>query len=376
MRADRLLKGRVLSSGQGVLLLQVPGGALVEAAHPGGETARSGDLVRLGAACEVVHRHPTGVFPRAGTDAPRFVDPTRWERLRRRADLLHETRTWFRDEGFLEVDTPLVVPSPGTEVHLAATEVRQRPRPGAEPERRFLATSPEYAMKRLLAGGAPPIFQLGHVFRDGERGRNHRPEFSLLEWYRPWRSPEAILDDCERWIRRLAGGDVVTWQGRTLDLRPPWPRLPFHEALRDRGGVADPYALSADEKLRLHVERVEPTLGDGRPEFLVDWPIEMASLARPKEGDPRVAERFELFALGLELGNGFGELTDAAEQRRRCEDERLERRALGLPDHPLDPDFLGALEEGMPPSSGIAVGIDRVVMLLTDAADIDDVLPF
>ncbi|MGM0576273.1 MAG: EF-P lysine aminoacylase EpmA [Myxococcota bacterium] len=373
------LTGRVARVEGDALLLQVPGGHLRRVEVRAAGAVRVGDLVRVEPGppptLEVLHRHPTGEWPGPG-DPMRLADPGRWERLARRADLLETTRALFRERGLLEVETPLVVASPGTEVHLQATEVHQRPGPGEPARTRWLITSPEYHMKRLLAGGAPPIFQVARVFRDGERGRHHRPEFTMIEWYRPWAGVDDIMADCEAWLRRLAGGDTLRWQGHTVDLTPPWPRLPFLEALRTRGGIVEPERLTAAEQLRALVEHVEPGLGHGRPIFLTDYPIAMASLARPKPGDPRVAERFELYAAGLELGNGFGELTNPAEQRRRCEEDLRARRERDLPVYPLDEAFLGALEEGMPPSAGIAAGLDRVVMLLTDAADIDDVLAF
>ena len=341
-------------------------------------TCRAGDLVRVSGdppAVSVVWAHPTGCYP--GADGLRWLaDASRWDRMARRADLLFQTRRFFRQAGFVEIETPLLVPAPGTEVHLDPVPAELRPGPGQPPERRFLITSPEAHMKRLLVADAPPIFQICKVFRDGERGVHHRPEFTMLEWYRPWSGYERLMEDCEAWLRALAGADEITHRGRRIDLRPPWTRLTFREALRTRGDVTDPDALSPDEQLRVLVERVEPTLGEERPEFLVEYPIAMASLARPSPRDPRVAERFELFVGGLELGNAFGELTDATEQRRRCLAENTERRRLGLSEMPLDEPFLGALEDGMPPSAGIAVGLDRVIMLLTDAPDIDAVLAF
>ncbi|TNF28208.1 MAG: EF-P lysine aminoacylase GenX [Deltaproteobacteria bacterium] len=300
----------------------------------------------------------------------------RFDALRRRAELLDRTRAWFRDAGFLEVETPLLVESPGTEVHLDPVPARLTPRPGAAPEPRWLITSPELHMKRLLAAGSPPIFQLARVFRDGERGYRHRPEFTMLEWYRPWAGYEALMEDCEGWIRTLAGSDRLVYQGRAIDLTPPWPRLRFFDALRERADVVEPERLDPDQQLMAFVDRVERTLGVDRPEFLIEWPITMASLARRAPHDPRVAERFELFIAELELGNAFGELTDAAEQRERCVSENAERREQGRPELPLDEAFLGALTDGMPPSAGIAVGIDRVIMLLTDAASIDEVVAF
>ena len=342
---------------------------------------RPGDLVvlrRTGRdawSLEIAFSHPTGEFPAAGSDAMTLLGG-RFAALRRRAELLDRTRAWFRAAGFLEVETPLLVASPGTEVHLDPVPATLVPRAGAAPERRWLITSPELHMKRLLAAGSPPLFQLARVFRDGERGQNHRPEFTMLEWYRPWAPYDALMADCEAWLLALAGSDRIVYQGRAIDLTPPWPRVRFYDALRERAGLVEPERLDPEAQLLAFVERVEQTLGADHPEILLEWPIAMASLARPAPDDPRVAERFELFIAGLELGNAFGELTDAGEQRRRCLAENAERAAQGRPELPLDEAFLTALAEGMPPSAGIAVGVDRVVMLLTDARSIDEVLAF
>lgn len=375
------VRGRVLYCDRGQLVIQRPGGELISMTVPDGASARAGDLVAVvgtgaAAAVEVVQRHPNGEYPPAHGADTGLAQPRRWTLLRRRAELLDATRAFFRRRSFLEVETPLVVASAGTEVHLAATRVTQSSAPGHAPAERFLITSPEYHMKRLLAAGSPPIFQVCRVFRDGERGSHHRPEFTMLEWYRPWAGFESLLRDCEELLTELAGGDELVWQGRTIDLSRPFPRLRFLETLRTRGAIVEPERLTTDEQLAAFVDHVEPTLGRERAEFLIDWPIGMASLARPCPHDPSIAERVELFAAGLELGNGFGELTDATEQRRRCEADNAERRALGLPTYPLDEDFLAALEQGMPPSAGIAVGFDRLVMLLADAASIDEVVAF
>lgn len=373
------LRGRVLAAIAGELTLLADG--RIERVSGVVGRCRPGDLVLVrptsGGApvVDVVFRHPSGEFPTPGSDAMAFAGG-RFAALHKRAAILDRTRAWFRDAGFLEVETPLLVASPGTEVHLDPVGATLTPRPGAEPEPRWLITSPELHMKRLLVAGAPPIFQLARVFRDGERGHRHRPEFTMLEWYRPWASYDALMNDCEGWLRALAGADHLAYRGQTLDLTPPWPRVRFYDALRERAGLVEPERLDPDQQLVAFVDRVEQTLGAERPEFLIEWPIAMASLARPAPHDPRVAERFELFIAGLELANAFGELTDAAEQRRRCEAENAERQTQGRPEFPLDEAFLAALAEGMPPSAGIAVGMDRVVMLLTDAAAIDDVLAF
>jgi lysyl-tRNA synthetase class 2 len=351
---------------------------------PGARAAAAvqvGDLVApapVGDRWEIVSR-PLSAEPIApGTDAFRFLfqDPARWARLRARAAVLAKTRAWFDAAGFLAVETPLVVASPGTEVHLDAVEAQLRPRPGAPPEPRFLITSPEYHMKRLLAAGGPPIYQVCKVFRDGEEGSRHRPEFTMIEWYRPFQDLDAIANDCEAWLADLLGRSQLGWGGKAIDLARPWPRIAFLDALRGCG-ITDPERLTPEEQLRAFGERVDPWLADApTPILVVDWPIRLASLARPKPGDPSVAERFELYIAGLELGNAFGELCDPVEQRRRCEADQAARRAAGKPAYPLDLEFLAALEAGMPPSSGIAVGLDRVVMLCTGATRIDEVLAF
>jgi lysyl-tRNA synthetase class 2 len=340
---------------------------------------RPGDLVTVEGGRAQVLFEGRGEWPPSlgerGADLGRFT-PQRFERLKRRAQLLRELRAWFERQGFLEVETPLVVPSPGTEVHLDPVPVMLSEAPGLPPLPRWLITSPEYAMKRLLAAGAPPIYQICKVFRDGERGGNHRPEFTMLEWYRPWVDGyECLMRDCEDLITALAG-DAITWRGRHYDLRPPWPRHTFHDLLRERADIADPYGLAPEAQLFAWVDRVEATLGVERPELVIEWPVALASLSRVKANDPRVAERFELYLGRLELANAFAELTDTDEQRRRCEEDNAERLRTGRPALPLDEDFLGALAAGMPPSAGIALGLDRLMMVLTDAASIDDVLAF
>lgn len=373
--------GRVLAvSGDAFVVLEQGTGRVVTWAAEPTPTIAPGDLVAFdGRSLARVTVGP-GQWPpdpgQAGADLARF-SAERWARLRRRAEIVRATRAWFEREGFLEVETPLLVPSAGTETHLDPVAVTLHPEPGAPVETRWLITSPEYAMKRLLAGGAGPIWQLTKVFRDGERGRNHRPEFSILEWYRPFAPDYGVLmADCESLVRALNGSDRLRWRGVDYDLTPPWPRHRFFDLLRERADIAHPEALDVDQWLQALVDRVEPTLGRERPEFLIEWPVQMASLARRNAERPEVADRFELYLGQLELGNAFAELTDAHEQRARCLAENAERRASGKPEMPLDEDFLGALAVGLPPSAGIAVGFDRLVMVLSDAASIDDVLAF
>ena len=307
------------------------------------------------------------------------------KKLRERA-LLHRTiRAFFDQRDFIEIDAPLLVPSPGLELHLDAFAV----------ENRYLITSPEYQMKRLLAGGLPRIYSLGKVFRRKEAGAQHNPEFTMLEWYRADASWTAVADDTEALVWACTspfGVDEV----RGCRLVPPWPRLSVGEACERFGGVrvyGDEDAGALRDKIAaagwrvpadgdfcdlffgFFLDAVEPHLGVTRPTLVYDWPRPLAALAREKPGDPRVVERFEVYAAGLELCNAFGELTDAVEQRRRLEADLAERRRRGLPEYPIDEKFLAAVAE-MPPAAGIALGVDRLAMLLTGARDIREVLAF
>jgi elongation factor P--(R)-beta-lysine ligase len=291
-------------------------------------------------------------------------------RLRSRARALRAIRAYFDEEGFLEVETPLAVPSPGLDLHLAAFEVRGFGDP------RWLITSPEYQMKRLLAGGSGPIFQLARCFRRDERGHLHEPEFTLLEWYRPDADAEAVMADTERLVARAAealnGAPTAPGPDGPVDLRGPWPRYTVEALFAEHVGAP---ALALDEEAfyRAWVEHVEPALGPA-PCFVTRWPASMASLARLCEDDPRWADRFEAYGGAVELCNGFGELTDPVEQRQRLERDRAARAAQGLEDYPIDERFLAALEEGLPPSGGNALGVDRLLMWLTGAPCIQDVM--
>jgi lysyl-tRNA synthetase class 2 len=249
----------------------------------------------------------------------------------------------------------------------------------------YLITSPELAMKRLLVGGLPRVFQLARVLRADEQGPLHEPEFTLLEWYRAFSGYDAVLADTEALLvhlaKRLRGrAELVTPAGRKLSLRRPFPRVSVREAFRRYANVRDAAELAARDENRyfeLLVARVEPALAAlERPVFLLDYPVSQAALARPSPRDPTVAERFELYAGGIELSNGYGELTDPVEQARRFQAERAARRAAKRPVYPVDRRFLAALREGMPPASGNALGVDRLVLLLTGAASVADVIAF
>ncbi len=309
------------------------------------------------------------------------------KRLAERARTCREARRFFDARGFLEVQTPLMVPSPGLDLHLDAFEIAG----GDRGKPRWLSTSPEYQMKRLLAEGWPRIYQLAPCFRRGELGVRHNPEFTMLEWYRPGLGFEGLMDETAALLRAVLP-PVVTSGGVQTSL-DEFERLTVAEAfLRYAGadvlgtaGNAAGLAASAGAELRagetwedlffrLLLERIEPHLGQARPTFLTHWPAAQAALARRDPADPRVALRFELFACGIELANAFEELTDPAEQRARFVEDRARRHALYGPDWPLDEDFLAALEHGMPQAAGAALGFDRLAMLAAGADRIGQVL--
>ncbi len=305
----------------------------------------------------------------------RLFDRGVGQRLRLRARILGEVRQFFAAEGFLEVDTPIRSTECGTETHVEPLSCKGG----------YLITSPELHMKRLLVAGVPKLFQLVHCFRAGELGPLHSPEFLMLEWYRAFTGYKAMLRDTEELLhalcRRICSSSSLTLpSGASVDLTPPFLRLSMRDAFARFAGVADAAELAErdeDQYFQLLVDRVEPGLaGLGQPVFLFDYPATQAALARVSPTDPSVAERFELYVGGVELCNGYGELNDAAEQRARCELDRQRRRALGrsVPDAPAR--FLSALEQGMPPASGNALGMERLIALLCREERIDAVCPF
>ncbi len=301
------------------------------------------------------------------------ADLTRLARLRDnlagRAQVFSLTRQFFCARGFLEVETPVRVPAVAPEANIA---------PVAS-EGWHLITSPELHMKRLLAAGYPRLFQLARCFRRGERGRLHNPEFTLLEWYEAGSDYLGVVRDTEQLVTFLAKemglGTTITYQGQRIDLTPPWPRLTVREAYLKYAGwdpVASDDARRFDEDAAV---RVLPSLPQARPLVLLDYPRQAASLARLKPGNPLVAERAEVFIGGLELTNGYSELTDAEEQRERfaAEAAQIERETGRKVPQPES--FLAAVGH-MPPAGGIALGMDRLVMLLLNAGSIDEVLAF
>jgi lysyl-tRNA synthetase class 2 len=305
-------------------------------------------------------------------------------------------RGWFAREGFVEVETSALQVSPGNETHLhgLATELA---RPDQRRQTRYLHTSPEFAMKKLLAAGEEKIVSFARVFRNRERGPLHAPEFTMVEWYRAGAPYTAIMADCAAVVAeagRAAGGARLRWREREADPFAEAERVTVAEAfvrhagidlaacLGDRDGFASAAAkigvrVAADDTWpdifsRVLTERIEPHLGVGRPALLCEYPISEAALARPKPDDPRFAERFELYACGVELANGFAELTDPVEQRRRFTADMDEKQAIYGERYPIDEDFLDALA-AMPEASGVALGLDRLVVLATGATHIGQV---
>jgi len=312
--------------------------------------------------------------------------------------ILAAVRGWFSDQGFLEVDVPALAFSPGNEAHLHAFATDLIAADGSH-HRRYLHTSPEFACKKLLAAGEEKIFSLGHVFRNRERTPTHAPEFTMLEWYRANQEYRTVIEDTLALVRLAAettGHSVWHWKDRACEVHAEAEWLSVNDAfmrhagvnllttlgrdgtpLRDELARVSPVAFGANESWsdifsRILVERVEPHLGNGHLTVLYEYPSCEAALARTCGHDLRVAERFELYAAGVELSNGFGELTDAQEQRRRFEEEMdIKERVYGER-YPIDEELLEALAM-IPPASGVALGLDRVIMLASGASRIDQV---
>ncbi len=320
--------------------------------------------------------------------------------LAMRGTITAVVRGWFAGQGFTEVETGVLQISPGNETHLHAPRVDVANITG-ERSPRYLRTSPEFACKKLLAAGETRIVEFARVFRDRERGDLHLPEFTMLEWYRANEAYEAVIADCVVVIAQAAqaaGASQFSFRGRTADpfaepelltVAAAFERYAQIDLLStvhgDRGDRAA-LAASANDRVRIAaddtwsdifskilVEYVEPQLGQGRLTVLFEYPAPESALARAKAADPRVAERFEVYACGVELANGFGELTDAAEQRRRFEQAMDEKERRYGERYPLDEEFLAALT-AMPPASGVALGFDRLVMLASGAQRIDQVV--
>lgn len=346
----------------------------------GDGVVRQNDLSRGGGADGYPHSLPS---PRRSADGPSDWDwfqrngRRRSALLKLRGRLLQSIRSYFEGEQFLETETPARVRSPGIETFVDAFSVEHLAHRGA-PDR-YLQTSPEFHMKRLLSAGFPRIYQLCRCFRQGEVGELHQPEFMMLEWYRSFADCNAVMTDTEALTLRAqqALQDFVPANASTVDCSPPWPRVTVADAFSDHA-QQDAFALAQNPERFSEVmaTQVQPKLGLKKPVFLVDWPTPLASLAQRNPNNPAVAERFEAYVQGVELCNGFTELTDPVEQRTRFEQANTERVAAGKAPYPIDGAFLAALRHGLPPAGGNALGVDRLLMLLTGTANIADVVAF
>jgi lysyl-tRNA synthetase class 2 len=342
----------------------------------------AGDLLVLEASFDgrvlsdarVVERSPCPE-PRGDGDLARFVWHGVGRNLQARARAIAAVRDVFLREHFLEVETPLRVPAPGVDLHLDAIPARGG----------YLITSPELHMKRLLAAGFPRVFQLARASRLDELGRLHEPEFSMLEWYRAFAELPQMLADTEELVRsvaeRVSGrAQLYGAAGQVYDLERPFQRITVREAFRQHAGIADAVDLAHTDEARyfeLLVSLVEPGLArEPAPLFLWKYPANQASLARLSAEDPSVAERFELYVGGVELCNGFDELTDPSEQRRRFELDAARRASEGRVTYAIDERFLAGLSAGMPRAVGNALGFDRLLMLATGAPELADVIAF
>jgi lysyl-tRNA synthetase class 2 len=289
--------------------------------------------------------------------------------LHQRAKVIQEIRHFFVHQGYLEVETPHRIPTLAPESHIDAIPS------GAW----YLHASPELCMKRLLAAGYEKIFQICRCWREKERGSQHIPEFTLLEWYHTGGDYRSLMKECELLIpavaRSIGMGEEITFRGQIVDLTQPWEVFSVRQAFQRYAGNSMEEALEKDLFDETMVQEIEPKLGLKKPVFLYDYPAQRGALARLKPEDPAVAERVELYIGGLELANGFSELVDPEEQRSRFEKENEGRRLMGKAVYPIPEKFLSELKE-MPPSAGIALGIDRLLMVLLNVPSIDDVVAF
>jgi lysyl-tRNA synthetase class 2 len=286
-----------------------------------------------------------------------------------RARLIQAIRHFFTEKNYLEVETPYLIPAPAPELHIDAIRAG-----GA-----FLHTSPELCMKRLLAAGYPKIFQICKCFRQGERGQSHLPEFTLLEWYRAEADYLGLMDECEEMVvfilEELGLPPVLEFQGKALNVQRPWLRFTVQEAFERYASAPLEQAIAGGRFDETLVVEIEPHLGFPKPVFLYHYPSALAALARLSKDAPGVAERFELYVAGVEMGNAFSELTDPVEQRARFEMELAKRKQQDKTVYPMPEKFLRSLPF-MPESAGIALGVDRLVMLLSNQDEIDPVVSF
>ncbi|MDD9301518.1 MAG: EF-P lysine aminoacylase GenX [Desulfobacter sp.] len=294
---------------------------------------------------------------------------SRLKNLKQRSLVIHHTRDFFRSRGYLEVETPIMGPAIIPEAHIDPVRA----------ENDFLQASPELCMKRLLSMGADKIFQICKCFRKKERGNRHLPELTMLEWYGKHQTYSDLMDQCQDLLHTLAVGlgrkNDLVFQGNTINLTPPFDRISVAQAFKTFANTSAEIALEQGKFEEILTEKIEPHLGNERPCFLYDYPSCLASLARLDPENKTIAQRFELYAAGIELANGFTELTDPHIQKARFKTENKIRAQYGLPHLPLPEKFLADLDT-MPDAAGIALGMDRLVMLFCDAPAIDQVVAF
>jgi lysyl-tRNA synthetase class 2 len=345
------------------------------------------------------------------------TDPKLWKRYFIREQVLTAIRRFFFDQDFHEVETPFLTGSLPPESYLDIYETTIKNRLGGT-RKAYLPTSPEPFLKKLLAAGIGNCFTITKSFRNGEdMSLTHNPEFTILEWYRTEADYEEIMRDCEdlvlfinTYLKRMQqteknrGGNpkqallsTINYQGKIVDLSRPWKRLSVARAFSEYAGIDDVTLLDENKLLRaarakgykvnhktrweeifnqIYLNEIEPFLGQGKPTIIYDYPRSQAALSQIKKSDPRFAERFEFYIAGLEIGDAYSELTDWQEQAKRFEEEQKERKRLNKVDHPTDTDFLEALKSGLPRTGGIAVGVDRLIMLFADVTDISDTMFF
>jgi len=320
--------------------------------------------------------------------------------LRSRHRLMAGIRSFFDAAGYLEIDSPLLTPWPTLDANIRSVPVDIRSETG-KPLHLFLHTSPEYSMKKILAAGEGRIYFLGKVFRDGECTPLHNPEFTMLEWYRAGAGYEDLMDETESLIRgiaeRMLGSGRIRFRGKTIDLSTPWKRISMRSLFREKTGsdldgregiealrktagrLGVHYGRDEDWETvfqRIFMEKMEPGLGGTSPVFLTDYPLRLGLNAKPRPDDPGWTERVELYIGGLEVANGYTELTDAAEQELRFLADRDKKKAETGEDLAVDTELIEAMRMGLPPCAGIALGVDRLLMLMTDSPALQDVLLF
>ena len=316
-------------------------------------------------------------------EQPDFRPSASLETLKHRARMLQNIRAFFHARGVLEVETPILNPAGVTDPHIDSLQTYWRDKGQAV----YLHTSPEYAMKRLLAAGSGPVYQISRVFRYGERGAVHHPEFTMLEWYRPGMDHRQLMAEVDELVRRLLAEHVQLQATLLWSYREAWQQTvgvdPFaldnqglQRLAREQGIDSTDLGEDRDAWLQLLMShRIEPALPKARPVFIYDFPASQAALARIRSTEPPVAERFELYIDGMELANGFHELTDAAEQQRRFNADLKLRKKMGKPVMPIDTQLLAALPH-MPDCAGVALGLDRLLMVAMGASRIDEVMAF